>query len=38
MEGVEGREYRAEEDVGENWSTEDWEEFERTERRGCGWE
>jgi hypothetical protein len=37
MEGGGGMEKWAEE-VGENWSTEDWEEFERTERRGCGWE
>jgi hypothetical protein len=34
IEGALGRENRVE--VGENWSTEDWEELERTERRGCG--
>lgn len=34
---TEGREKRVEDIVGERWSTEDWEEFETTERRGWGW-
>lgn len=38
IEGVGGTEKRVEEEVGENWSTEDWEELERRESRGCGWE
>jgi hypothetical protein len=34
-DGAEGREKR-DVVVGERWSTEDWEELETTERRGCG--
>lgn len=34
-DGAEGREKR-DDVVGERWSTEDWEEFETTERRGWG--